>query len=91
MLIRTISALPGEQTVGSDGQDFTVPHGKVMVRGIGSSAIDSDDFGPVDMRDIVGRVTQINFSRDGLKICWDRLEKKYSDIPPRNFTTLLLL
>lgn len=73
VLIRQIHALPGEMVDSTDGRQSVVPHGKVMVRGTGINAIDSTTFGPLDMRDIVGRVTQIYFSRDGSTIRWQRM------------------
>ena len=75
MLIRQIEALPGETLLDKDGSPLVVPHGKVIVRGTGRNAIDSTLFGPLDMRDIVGRVVQIYFSRNGSKIRWERFGK----------------
>lgn len=73
VLIRRIEGLPGEVLAREDGTSMTVPHGSVMVKGTGKNAIDSSTFGPLDMRDIVGRVTQIYFSRDGGTIRWGRI------------------
>lgn len=73
VLIRRIEGLPGEVLTREDGSSITVPHGTVMIKGTGKHAIDSSSFGPLDMRDIVGRVTQIYFSRDGGTIRWGRI------------------
>jgi signal peptidase I len=73
VLIRRIEGLPGEVLTREDGSSITVPHGTVMIKGTGKHAIDSSTFGPLDMRDIVGRVTQIYFSRDGGTIRWGRI------------------
>lgn len=72
-LIRRIEGLPGEVLSRGDGTRFTVPHGTVMVAGTGPEVLDSATFGPVDLRDIVGRVTQIYFSREGAAVRWGRL------------------
>ena len=72
-LIRRIDALPGEIVSTEDGKSFTVPHGTVMVKGSSKEAVDSSTFGPLDMRDIVGRVTQIYFSKDERGIRWSRI------------------
>jgi signal peptidase I len=72
-LIRRIKALPGESLPGPDGATFTVPHGTVIIEGTGKGAMDSSTFGPLDMRDIVGRVTQIYFSWDGGAVRWSRI------------------
>jgi signal peptidase I len=74
-LIRQIDGLPGEVFVGKDGITFTVPHGTVMVKGSSTEAVDSSTFGPLDMRDIVGRVTQIYFSKDEVGMRWSRIAK----------------
>jgi signal peptidase I len=73
VLIRRIEGLPEEVLTREDGSTFAVPHGTVMVKGTGKNAIDSSTFGPLDMRDIVGRVTQIYFSWDGGTIRWGRI------------------
>ncbi len=72
-LIRRIAALPGETDNMGDGTPATVPHGTVLVEGTRKGAWDSSTFGPLEMRDIVGRVTQVYFSRDGLAVRWTRL------------------
>ena len=78
-LIRQIEALPGEVLTRADGSTLTVPHGTVTVTGTGHDALpsgkvlDSSTFGPVDMRDIVGRVTQIYFSIGEGAIRWNRI------------------
>ncbi|MBU1564191.1 MAG: signal peptidase I [Proteobacteria bacterium] len=72
-LIRQIASLPGEIVTGQDGSTYSVPHGTVMVKGSSKEAIDSSTFGPLDMRDIVGRVTQIYFSWDDGTVRWARI------------------
>ncbi len=72
-LIRRIKALPGDIVSGADGATMTVPHGTVMVEGTGPGVIDSAAFGPLELRDIVGRVTQIYFSREGGSIRCERI------------------
>lgn len=72
-LIRRIAALPGDSNNMGGGTPATVPHGTVLVEGLRVGAWDSSTFGPLDMRDIVGRVTQVYFSRDGLAVRWSRL------------------
>ncbi len=74
-LIRRINALPGEIVSGQDGATIIVPHGTVMVEGFAQGVMDSRSFGPLDMRDIVGRVTQIYFSLEGGSIRWGRIGK----------------
>ena len=75
VLIRRIKALPGEQVLDPDGTLVTVPHGSVMVEGTGSKSdmVDSRSFGPLDMRDIVGKVVQIYFSKGNQSIRWHRI------------------
>lgn len=73
VLIRKIESMPGEEFTEKDGSIMTVPHGAVMVRGTGSNAVDSLTFGPLDMRDIVGKVTHIYFSRNERGIRWERI------------------
>lgn len=77
-LIRRIDALPGDVVTRADGSTFTVPHGTVMVKGgqgagPGATPLDSSTFGPLDMRDIVGRVIVIYFSVGEGYIRWDRI------------------
>jgi signal peptidase I len=76
--IRRIQALPGDTVPQADGQKIVVPHGTVLVAGNpqdGRAIQDSRDFGPVDMRDIVGQVKQIYFSRGPEGIRWGRIGK----------------
>lgn len=75
--IRQIAALPGERLAYPDGTVVTAPHGTVLVRGSGNggTVADSRQFGPVDMRDIVGQVRQIYFSRGPEGIRWQRIGK----------------
>lgn len=78
VLIRKITALPGDHWLAADNTTGTVPHGMVVVKGTGAGgagaiALDSTVFGPVDMRDIIGRVTQVYFSLDGMRLRWERI------------------
>jgi signal peptidase I len=74
--IRRIQGLPGETVTQVDGKKIVVPHGTVLVEGTshnGRELQDSRDFGPVDMRDIVGQAKQIYFSYGPDGIRWDRI------------------
>ncbi len=77
VLIRRVEGLPGETLHLSSGEKITIPHGSIMVKGTGSKEglVDSRTFGPLDMRDVVGRVTQIYFSRGSDGIRWQRIGK----------------
>lgn len=83
VLIRKVVGLPGQRMDSSGDSSSFVPHGKVMIKG-GSSApatiIDSQSLGPVDMRDIVGKVTQIYFSRNKDGIRWNRIGKMINPV-----------
>lgn len=75
--IRQVAALPGEHLTYPDGTVITAPHGTILVRGSGNGGAvsDSRQFGPVDMRDIVGQVRQIYFSKGPTGIRWERIGK----------------
>ncbi len=70
--IREIVALPGDTV---EGYSKPVPHGTVLVQGskANSKVLDSESYGPVDMRDIVGKVRQVYFSKDAKGIRWKRI------------------
>ncbi|BHH84532.1 signal peptidase I [Desulforhopalus sp. 52FAK] len=75
--IRRVAALPGESVTYADGTTATAPHGSVLVSG-GDNGIehtDSRDFGPIDLRDLVGRVQQIYFSIGPSGVRWNRIGK----------------
>lgn len=76
VLIRQIVGLPGQIIKQSDEPDYTVPHGMAFIKGTQSKSLDSTTFGPVDLRDIVGRVTQVYFSKTEDGIRWGRLLKQ---------------
>jgi signal peptidase I len=74
--IRRIQGLPGETLAQANGEKTVVPHGTVLVVGDshdGEKLQDSRDFGPVDMRDIIGQVKQIYFSLGPDGIRWERI------------------
>ncbi len=74
VLIRSVVGLPGDEISLSPTKRLRVPHGHVFVRGSNREDVyDSDRFGAVDMRDIVGKVTQIYFSRAEDHIRWKRI------------------
>ncbi len=75
VLIRQVVALPGNTFTLLTGESLTVPHGTILIEDSlpGASALDSHTFGPVDMRDIVGKVTQVYFSKEHGDIRWQRI------------------
>lgn len=73
--IRQVVGLPGEKVKQLDQSVMTAPNGAVLVKGL-SDNIDTRDsrhFGPVDMRDIVGKVQHIYFSKGKEGIRWERI------------------
>lgn len=74
--IRQVIALPGEML--PDGSEGKVPVGTVIVKGQGKEAIDSGTYGPVDLRDVIGKVRQVYFSKGRSGIRWNRVGKVIS-------------
>ncbi len=76
--IRQVVALPGDEISSAKGE--FVAHGKVLVIGPAQSGkvLDSDSYGLVDMRDIVGKVKQIYFSKEEHGIRWRRIRRLLS-------------
>lgn len=75
VFIRQIAALPGETITLDDNTSMTAPHGTVLVKGFSTKKdpLDSRTFGPVDMRDIVGKVEHVYFSKSAAGIRWNRI------------------
>ncbi len=81
VFIRRIEGLPGDRLMLDDGRQVEVPHGMVYVRGEiphGGIYHDSRMFGPVDLRDVVGKVRLIYFSFDSDGIRWNRIGRIFS-------------
>lgn len=71
--IKRIAALPGETVRSSDGTDLVVPHGYVYVLGDNRGhSRDSRVFGPVPLRDILGKARIVCWSLGPDRIRWGR-------------------
>ncbi len=70
---KKVAGLPG--SILKDGEkDFTVPHGMVYVYGNNpSKSEDSRVFGPVPLRDVIGKVRQVLYSSGPEGMRWYRL------------------
>lgn len=80
VLIRRIEGLPGDRITMIDGREVMVPHGTVDVLGDvpqQGDYIDIREFGPVDLRDVVGKVRQIYFSIGPDSIRWNRIGRSF--------------
>lgn len=80
VLIRRIEGLPGDRLTLADGREVMVPHGTAYVLGDAPQQgdyIDSREFGPVDLRDVVGKVRQIYFSIGPDSIRWNRIGRNF--------------
>jgi len=79
VLIRRIEGLPGDRIPGRDGKVVVVPHGSAYILGNSSAdtdkSWDSEEFGPVDLRDVVGKVRLVYFSKGVNGVRWDRIGK----------------
>jgi signal peptidase I len=72
--IRRIEGLPGDTITLEDGRTITVPHGSVYVLGDNrKKSRDSKTFGPVPLKDVVGKARQVFFSRGDDGIRWGRI------------------
>ncbi len=81
VFIRQVVALPNDELSLAAGT--RVAHGTILVKGYAKSGkiLDSDSFGPIDMRDIVGKVKQIYFSKGAEGIRWQRIGQLMSHEP----------
>ncbi|MGV8121671.1 MAG: signal peptidase I [Candidatus Xenobiia bacterium LiM19] len=85
--IKRVEALPGETITLDDGQSCNVPHGSVFLCGDNrESSQDSRDFGPVPLRDVIGKARQVFFSSDSGRISWERTGKTIEPAPSKNST-----
>ena len=73
VFIRQVVALPNDEISNASGT--RVAHGTILVKGYAKSGkiLGSDSFGPIDIRDIVGKVKQIYFSKGTEGIRWQRI------------------
>lgn len=61
-------------SVGEESIEIDVPDGMVFVLGDNrENSLDSRDYGPLPLADIVGKARQIWFSSDGKSIRWNRI------------------
>jgi len=85
--IKRVEALPGEAVTLDSGQPYKVPHGTVFLCGDNREASqDSRDFGPVPLRDVIGKARQVFFSFDSGRIIWERTGKPIEQAPSENST-----
>jgi len=79
VLIRRIEGLPGDRITDKDGKVLVVPHGSAYILRNSSAdtdkSWDSEEFGPVDLRDVVGKVRLIYFSKGVDGVRWSRIGK----------------
>jgi signal peptidase I len=79
VLIRRIEGLPGDRITDKDGKTLVVPHGSAYILRNSSAdtdkSWDSEEFGPVDLRDVVGKVRLVYFSKGVNGIRWSRIGK----------------
>ncbi|GBE00027.1 signal peptidase I [bacterium BMS3Abin07] len=84
VFLRRIAGLPGDVLDLEGGQEYTVPHGTIFVlceSRKGSRCHDSRDFGPVPLRDVIGKVRQVIYSygTDGMR--WNRTGLTFGKSP----------
>lgn len=79
--IRQIVGLPGEKVKQLDGTVLAAPNGAVLVKGLTgkNETRDSRHFGPIDMRDIVGKVQHVYFSKGEEGVRWNRIGMVVND------------
>ena len=82
VFIRRIEGLPGDRiTLADGGETVVVPHGTVYVLGNAApqagNFLDSREFGPVDLRDVVGKVRLVYFSIGTDSIRWNRIGRTF--------------
>ncbi len=71
IFIRRIEGLPGEVIALTNGRKEQVPHGMIYVLGDNKEhSVDSNEFGFVPLRDVIGKVRQIYYSSgdDGVRL-----------------------
>jgi signal peptidase I len=72
--IKRIAALTGEVITSANGDKYTVPHGNVYVLGDNATqSKDSKDFGPIQLRDVLGKARLVCYSRGREGIRWNRI------------------
>ncbi len=72
--IKRIAGLPGNTIKLEGDEEYIIPHGAVYVSGDNrQKSQDSKDFGPVPLRDIVGKARQVCYSYGADGIRWDRI------------------
>jgi signal peptidase I len=76
LYVKRVAGLPGD-TLSIDNSPVIVPHGHVFVLGDNRAhAEDSRKFGPVPLRDVIGKARQIYFSVGPQGIRWERMGKR---------------
>jgi signal peptidase I len=74
---KRVAGLPGDTLLLSGLGLIIVPHGHIFVLGDNlKHAVDSRVFGPVPLRDVIGKARQVYFSIGPKGIRWDRMGKK---------------
>ena len=81
VFIRRIEGLPGDRITQADGGAIVEPHGTDYVLGNAvpqtGNCLDSREFGPVDLRDVVGKVRLVYFSIGADSIRWNRIGRTF--------------
>lgn len=82
VFLRRIAGLPGDILNLESGQEYTVPHGTIFVLCESmkdSHCHDSRDFGPVPLRDVIGKVRQVIYSYGTDGIRWNRVGQTFDN------------